>query len=183
MAEAAARLPDSLERFVLLWGDMGGHWGVNRSIAQIHALLYVSERPMVAEEISDLLGMARSNVSNSLRELQAWNLIHRVPVRGDRRDHFAAETDLWEVALRIAEGRKQREIDPARQALRQALEEARDDAAVSGVASARLEEMDKFVDTLSGWYADMVALPRDRIVGLVKMGSRISRLIGTGDNK
>ena len=106
-------LPLALERFVLHWGEMGGQWGVNRSVSQIHALLYLSERPLTADEIADTLGLARSNVSNSIKELLGWNLIRRVPIRGDRRDHFEAETDIWEVFLRIAAGRKEREIDPA----------------------------------------------------------------------
>jgi DNA-binding transcriptional regulator GbsR (MarR family) len=113
-----SKLPPAVEQFILHWGDMGNQWGVNRSVAQIHALLYLSERPLTAEEIADTLGMARSNVSNSLRELTSWKLIRRVPVLGDRRDHFEAETDLWEMVTRIAQGRKEREIDPAAAALR-----------------------------------------------------------------
>jgi DNA-binding transcriptional regulator GbsR (MarR family) len=107
------KLTPTIERYVLHWGEMGARWGVNRSVAQIHALLYVSERPLTAEEIADRLGLARSNVSNSIKELQAWNLIRRVPMRGDRREHFEAETDPWEMFARIAAGRKEREIDPA----------------------------------------------------------------------
>src|SRR5262245_15561199 len=107
------QLPLAVERFVLHWGEMGGQWGVNRSVSQIHALLYLSERPLTADEIADALGLARSNVSNSIKELLGWNLIRRVPIRGDRRDHFEAETDIWEVLLSIAAGRKEREIDPA----------------------------------------------------------------------
>src|SRR5215475_5599975 len=111
-------LRPAIERFVLHWGEMGGQWGVNRSVSQIHALLFLSEKPMTAEDIADALGLARSNVSNSIKELLGWNLIRRVPIRGDRRDHFEAETDIWEVFLRIAAGRKEREIDPAVAVLR-----------------------------------------------------------------
>src|ERR1700721_1811059 len=106
------KLPPAIEQFVLHWGDMGGQWGVNRSVSQIHALLYLAERPLTADDIAATLGMARSNVSNSIKELLAWNLIRRVPIKGDRRDHFEAETDIWQVFLRIAVGRKEREIDP-----------------------------------------------------------------------
>src|SRR3954470_8024866 len=102
-------LPPAVERFILHWGDMGGQWGVNRSVAQIHALLYLSDRPLPAEELAETLGIARSNVSNSLRELLGWKLVRRVPVMGDRRDHYEAETDLWEMVTRIAQGRKERE--------------------------------------------------------------------------
>ena len=117
ITDKSGKLPETVERFILHWGDMGGQWGVNRSVSQIHALLYLSERPLTAEDIADALGLARSNVSNSIRELMAWDLIRRVPVKGDRRDHFEAETDLWEIALRIAAVRKEREIDPAVDAL------------------------------------------------------------------
>src|SRR5437764_1095020 len=114
-------LPAAVTRFVLHWGDLGSQWGVNRSVAQIHALLYLSERPLHAEEVADTLGLARSNVSNSIKELLGWGLIHRVPMLGDRRDHFAAETDIWEIVTRIAKGRKAREVDPAEAALLEAL--------------------------------------------------------------
>ena len=115
---------------MLHWGEMGGQWGVNRSVSQIHALLFLSEKPMTAEDIADALGLARSNVSNSIKELLGWNLIRRVPMRGERRDHFEAETDIWEVFLRIAAGRKEREIDPAIAVLKACTADADRDAAV-----------------------------------------------------
>src|SRR5262249_56716990 len=93
ITEKAAKLPGAVERFVLQWGDMGGQWGVNRSVSQIHALLYLSERPLTAEDIAAALGLARSNVSTSIRQLMAWNLIRRVPVKGDRREHLERETE------------------------------------------------------------------------------------------
>ena len=99
---AKKKLPAVVERFILHWGDMGDEWGVNRSVSQIHGLLYLAEAPMTAEDIADTLGMARSNVSNSIKELLSWGLIRRVPILGDRRDHFEAETDIWEVAAKIA---------------------------------------------------------------------------------
>src|SRR5690242_4093323 len=120
-------LPAPVERFVLHWGDMGSEWGVNRSVSQIHALLYLSERPLTADEIAERLELARSNVSTSIKELLAWNLIRRVPVRGDRRDHFEAETDLWEIVTRIAAGRKERELDPAVAALQACMRDAESD--------------------------------------------------------
>src|SRR5262252_9174549 len=106
-------LSAAVQEFVLRWGDMGGQWGVNRSVAQIQALLYLSDRPLTAEDIADQLGLARSNVSNSIRELTTWKLVRRVPILGDRRDHYEAESDLWQILTRIAQGRKEREVDPA----------------------------------------------------------------------
>jgi DNA-binding transcriptional regulator GbsR (MarR family) len=159
---------------------MGGQWGVNRSIAQIHALLYLSERPLTAEEIAETLGMARSNVSNSLKELGGWKLVRRVPVLGDRRDHFAAETDLWEMVTRIAQGRKEREIDPAAAALRACRAEAEGDPSVSAVARKRLAEMEEFVATLSRWYDQMLGVPAPKIMALIRMGSRVVNLLSFG---
>ena len=130
-ADTFERLPPAVRRFVLHWGEMGQAWGVNRSIGQIHALLYLSEEPRTAEHISDVLAIARSNVSTSLRELQAWGLIRRVHVMGDRRDHFEAECDVWEMVRRIAEGRKAREFDPALQMLVQCRDEAKGDRTIS----------------------------------------------------
>ena len=147
----AEPLPMPVTRFVLHWGDLGGQWGVNRSVAQIHALLYLSEQPLTAEAIADKLGMARSNVSNSIKELLIWGLIHRVPLLGDRRDHFAAETDIWEIVTRIAKGRKAREVDPAEAALRLCTDEAARDPTVSPVARERLKAMLDFVTTMSRW--------------------------------
>ena len=180
IAVESDRLPPAVERFVLHWGDMGSQWGVNRSVAQIHALLYLSERPLTAEEISDRLGMARSNVSNSLKELIGWKLVRRVPVLGDRRDHFEAETDLLQMVTRIAQGRKEREIDPAAAALRACMAEAEGDPQVSPVARARLEEMQQFVETLNRWYDQMLSVPPTKIMALVRMGSRVVNFLNFG---
>jgi DNA-binding transcriptional regulator GbsR (MarR family) len=177
---AESSLPAAVERFILHWGDMGGQWGVNRSVAQIHALLYLSERPLTAEEIAETLGMARSNVSNSLKELIGWKLIRRVPVFGDRRDHYEAETDLWEMVTRIAQGRKEREIDPAAAALRACLAEAEGDKRLSAVAKKRLAEMEQFVATLNGWYDQMLGVPAPKLMALIKMGSKVASLVGWG---
>ena len=171
-------LADPVEQFILQWGDLGTHWGVNRSIAQIHALLYLSDHPLPAEGIAEQLGIARSNVSNSLKELLGWKLVRRVPVRGDRRDHYQAETDLWEVLKRIAEGRKAREVDPARAALEACAEAAQGDPGVSDVARQRLADMAAFVESLNTWYEQMLTLPNTSLLALTRMGSRVVRILG-----
>ena len=176
-------LPAAVERFVLQWGDMGGQWGVNRSVSQIHALLYLSERPQTAEEIAATLGLARSNVSNSIKELLAWNLIRRVPVKGDRRDHFEAETDVWEIVTRIASGRKAREIDPAIAALRACVAEANGDASVHPVAAKRLKDMLVFTETLDGWFTQMQTIPKPKLAGLIRLGSKIINFLPLGKSK
>lgn len=176
-------LPAAVEQFVLRWGDMGGQWGVNRSVAQIQALLYLSDRPLTAEEIAETLGLARSNVSNSLKELIVWKLIRRAPVMGDRRDHYEAEADLWQILTRIAQGRKEREIDPMVAAMRPILEAAKSDPRVSKVALARLNEMNSFVATLDGWFGQMLTVPPSTLMALIKMGARVVGLLGLGRGK
>ena len=177
------KLPAVVERFVLHWGDMGDEWGVNRSVSQIHGLLYLAEAPMTAEDIAEALGMARSNVSNSIKELLALNLIRRVPILGDRRDHFEAETDIWEVAARIAAARKEREIDPAILALRACVSEAAADPSVSVVASKRLKEMLAFTELVERWYTQMLKVPRPRLIALIKLGEKIVSLLPAGKSK
>src|SRR5262244_425263 len=181
--EKTVKLPLAVERFVLHWGDMGSQWGVNRSVAQIHALLYLSERPLNADAITAALGLARSNVSNSIRELMAWDLIRRVPVKGDRREHFEAETDLWEIAMRIAAVRKERELDPAVDALKSCVADAESDRALDPVAGKRLKEMLSFVESLDRWYAQMLTVPKPKLAALIRLGTRIVTLLPLGKNR
>jgi DNA-binding transcriptional regulator GbsR (MarR family) len=183
ISDIAKPLPSAVERFVLHWGDMGNQWGVNRSVSQIQAVLYLSDRALTAEEIADRLGMARSNVSNSIRELLAWNLIRRVPIKGDRRDHYEAETDIWEIFLRIAAGRKEREIDPAIAVLKSCMAEAENDPTVSKVAAARLKEMHAFVHMLDSWYGQMLSVPKSKLAAVVRLGTKIFRFLPSGKNK
>jgi DNA-binding transcriptional regulator GbsR (MarR family) len=166
-------LPISVERFVLHWGEMGGQWGVNRSVSQIHALLYLSERPLTADEIADTLGLARSNVSNSIKELLGWSLIRRVPIRGDRRDHFEAETDIWEMFLRIAAGRKEREIDPAVAVLKSCASDADRDPSVPAAARERLAAMLAFLEMMDRFYTQMLAVPKPQIASAIRLGAKV----------
>ncbi len=176
-------LRPAVEQFILRWGDMGAQWGVNRSVSQIHALLYLSDRPLTAEAIAETLGLARSNVSSSIKELLAWNLIRRVPIRGDRRDHFEAETDIWEVAARIAVGRKEREIDPAMAALSSCVAQAEQDPRIDPVARARLQAMLEFMQTMNGWYSQMLSVPRSKLAMLVRLGAKIIHFLPSGKRK
>jgi DNA-binding transcriptional regulator GbsR (MarR family) len=171
------QLPEAVRQFILEWGNLGERWGVNRSVSQIHALLFASKRPLPAEDIADTLGIARSNVSNSIRELQGWNIIRSVPILGDRRTFYEAETDLWTLVSRIAAGRKARELDPAAEVLRQCVELARDDKSVDPVVERRLSEMLEFVERTGRWYEQMIVLPRSKIATLMKLGGGIARLL------
>lgn len=170
-------------QFVLYWGDMGSQWGVNRSVAQIHALLYLSLRPMNAEEISAELGIARSNVSNSLKELVSWKLIKRVPVPGDRREHFAAEVDVWEMATRIAQGRKEREIDPAMSAISACLDTAEQEQGLHPEVLKRMQEMQTFLTTVDTWYSQMLGVPKAKLNMLMKMGNKVISLLSITGKK
>jgi DNA-binding transcriptional regulator GbsR (MarR family) len=173
-------LPPAIERFVVHWGEMGTVWGVNRSVAQIHALLYLSDEPLTADDIAAQLAMARSNVSVSLRELLGWSLIRRVQAMGDRRDYYEAEADMFEMVRRIAQGRKAREIDPALAVLRACVSEAKADQRVSAAARKRLAAMLEFTETVDRSFGEIIRLPASTLMTLMKMGGAIARLATRG---
>jgi DNA-binding transcriptional regulator GbsR (MarR family) len=171
-------LPPTLERFIVRWGEMGETWGVNRSVAQIHALLYVSDRPLTAEDIAERLSLARSNVSTSMRELLGWTLVRRVQVLGDRRDYYEAETDMLEMIRRIALGRQAREIDPAIALLEATLRSAASDPKVSPAARRRLSDMCETTRDVSRSFSEIMALPSPVLARLIRMGAAVARLTG-----
>ena len=177
ITEYTDEISPAIERFILHWGDMGATWGVNRSVAQIHALLIVSEQPRHAEEIAEILKLARSNVSNSLKELTSWDLVRRVPIRGERRDHFEAVGDVWEMVSRIVEMRKAREIDPAKAVLKSCLDDARADPAASPVAVKRLGDIAELMELLDAWYGQVKDLPKESLLPLIRMGSKAVELL------
>ena len=162
------------EKFVLHWGEMGTRWGVSRTVAQIHALLYLSERPLHAEEIAETISVARSNVSTSLKELQAWGLIKTTHVMGDRRDHFEALQDITALFRVIVEERKRRELDPTIALLR---EVAADDPKTSAHVRQKLKSTLAFLEILDHWYKDMKGLPHPLMLALLRMGGRIQRFL------
>lgn len=170
------QLPSAVEQFILRWGDMGTQWGVNRSVAQIQALLFLSDRPLTAEEIAEKLGLARSNVSNSLKELLAWKLVYRVSVLGDRRDHYEAETDLWQMTRKVAQGRKEREIDPMVAAINEAMNDI-NDPHISVKVRQRLLSMHDFVTTVDSWYQQMLSVPPSQIMTFIRMGAKVVNLL------
>lgn len=170
-------LSPTLSRFVLHWGEMGTRWGVNRTVAQIHALLYLSGRPMHAEEIADTLGVARSNVSNSIRELQGWRLVRLVHIAGDRRDHFETSKQVWELLRTIVSERQRREIAPTIEVLRDVLA----DPAISkdpAEAKLRLHETLELLETLTAWSDEMLALDTATLMKVLKLGAKIKKLLG-----
>jgi len=163
------------QKFVLHWGEMGSRWGVNRTVAQIHGLLFLAERPLNAEEIAETLGVARSNVSTSLKELQSWGLVSITHLLGDRRDHYAAVQDIFEVFRLIVEGRKRREIDPTVTVLRDCVLQA-DEATPKGVLR-KIEEVLRFTEALNDWYEDMKKLKPGSWFQLMKMGAKVHTLL------
>lgn len=171
-------LSPNLSRFVLHWGEMGARWGVNRTVAQIHALLYITGRPMHAEEITDTLGVARSNVSNSIRELQGWNLIKLVHLAGDRRDHFETSTQVWELLRTIVRERQRREIAPTIEVLQSLLA----DPAIGkepAEAKLRMRETLELLQTLTAWSDEMLKLDTQTLTKVLKLGARIKKLLGS----
>jgi len=171
-------LSPTLSRFVLHWGEMGARWGVNRTVAQIHALLYVTGRPMHADEICETLAVARSNVSTSLRELQNWDLVRLVHLSEDRRDHYATSTHVWELMRTIVRERQRREIAPTIGVLRELLA---DDPAMAREAAAvkrRIEETLDLLETLTAWSDEMLKLDTATLMKVLRLGARIKKLLG-----
>lgn len=169
-----------VQTFVLHFGEMGSRWGINRTVGQIYALLFVSERPLNADEIVERLGLSRSNVSMGVKELQAWNLVRLQHVPNDRRDYFSTPDDIWQIVRTLAEERKKREIDPTLTMLRANLMQ---EAQVEGddYAQSRLREMHDLLELLTGWYADVQKLETERLVQLLTLGSKVQKILEMKD--
>ena len=163
-------------QFILHWGEMSSRWGINRSMAQIHALLYLSPEPLNAEQIAGTLQVARSNVSTSLRELQAWGIVRVVHLIGDRRDHFETVQDAWRMFQVILEQRKRREIDPTVAMLEECLERENQAKQEDSYSLKRMEELLQLLQTLTLWYEQMGRLPAKVQQRVLRMGSKIQKL-------
>lgn len=184
MTETIAKIESQVQsRFILYWGDMGSQWGVNRSVAKIQALLFLSGSPLNAEQISERLGIARSNGSNSLRELVGWKLIRRVPIPGDRREHYEAECDVWEIATRVAQRRKEREIDPAMRVLSDCVAAAETEDNTDPIALKRMKEMQEFLSVVDNWCAQMLTVPKSKRKRLIKTGNKVISLLSITGKK
>ncbi len=163
-------LPPVVQKFILHWGEMGTRWGINRTVAQIHALLFTSEKPLHAEEICEALGVARSNVSNSLKELQNWGVVNVVHLPGDRRDHFESLKDVAEMFRRILAERKRREVDPTLRHLESCLQ---DDDGRDAYASARIDDMRAFLQLSVDFYERVEKLPTKAAVQALKTSDKV----------
>lgn len=171
------KLGPQAERFILHFGEMGGRWGVNRTVGQIYALVFLSPRALHADEIAETLGFSRSNVSMGLRELQSWRLVHPVHQIGDRRDYFQAPDDVWEIFRVLAEEKRRREIDPTVTMLRDVLlEEPTTEDEIYG--QKRITEMLELVELSTAWFDEVHRLPPETIKSLMRMGTRVQKVLG-----
>ena len=175
-------LTPAMQNFILHWGDMGAKWGTNRSVAQIHALLHISPDALSADEICDLLNLARSNVSNGLKELQSLGLVKSQRNLGDRRDHFTSIRDMFDLVNQVIESRREREYAPTLAALREVQAEAEQDATPPAV-KARIAETLSTMQLFDDWYSDVSRLPRAVQLTAVKLGARIARFLPKGKDK
>lgn len=167
------------QKYILHWGEMGSRWGVNRTVAQIHALLFLANAPLNAEQIADTLNVARSNVSNSLKELQGWGLVKIAHVMGDRRDHFVALQDVWEIFRVIVEERKRREIDPTLSVLRECAIEADGDGQMAPATRQKMAQVLEFLEMLAGSYDDYKHLQPATLKRFLTMGGKVAKLLGS----
>ncbi|QBF33559.1 GbsR/MarR family transcriptional regulator [Thalassococcus sp. S3] len=173
------QLTPAMQNFILHWGEMGSKWGVNRSVAQIHALLHIAPDPMTAEDISETLSLARSNVSTALKELQGWNLVKASRQLGDRRDHFTSVRDMFDLVNTVVEGRREREFAPTLAALDDVADAARSDATPKAIRE-RMEETREVMRLFDDWYRDVAQLPRPVQLAMLKLGARIARFLPKG---
>ena len=172
-------LTDVQRQFILHWGEMGARWGINRTVAQIHALLHLSEDPLSADAVAAALGVARSNVSTSLRELQGWGIVRAVHVLGDRRVHFESTKNVWELFRTIVDQRKRREIDPTLEMLRQALDALDGAKAGDRYTRERLQELLEFFETMTELYGELRHLPIAALRSVARMRGKVKKLLGS----
>jgi len=180
MTDPMTSLSPVQQKFILHWGEMGTRWGVNRTVAQIHALLFISHQPLNAEQIVQVLGVARSNVSSSLKELQGWGIVKRVHVLGDSRDHFESMKDVWEMFRVVLDERKKREFDPTERLIRECIAEAEKDKETDKYTTQKLQELAEFFETTSAWYGQVRQWSTSALTKFIKAGDKVRKLLGIG---
>jgi DNA-binding transcriptional regulator GbsR (MarR family) len=178
-----ATLSKVMKQYILHWGEMGTRWGINRTVAQVHALLYLSPKPLTADEIASTLSVARSNVSTSVRELEAWGLVRPVHVLGDRREHYESMKDVCEMLRIIVEQRKRREIDPTIEVLRQCMSELDGSGEADAYTRERLQEMYDFFEGMTALYGEVKQIPAGTLRRVLKTRGKIRRLLRLKDTK
>ncbi len=173
-------LPPLTQQFVMHFGEMGSRWGVNRTVGQIYALLFVAAKPLNADEVGEALAFSRSNVSMGLKELQSWGLVKLIHLPNDRREYFQAPEDVWAIFRTLAAERRKREIDPTLSMLRDALME-QPSVAEDIHAQARMKQMHEFIERMTDWLDDVQKMDSDTLVSLMKMGSKVQKLLEMKD--
>lgn len=168
------------ERFVLHFGEMGSRWGVNRTVGQIYALLYISGRPLCADDIGETLAFSRSNVGIGIKELQAWRLVKLVHLPGDRRDYFEPPKDVWDIFRVLMEERRRREIEPTLSMLREALLE-KPDSEADRIAQGRMREMHELIELTTGWLDDVQRLSPETVIRLMQLGAKVQKVLELAD--
>jgi DNA-binding transcriptional regulator GbsR (MarR family) len=173
-------LPPLSQQFVSHFGEMGSRWGINRTVGQIYALLFISQRALNADEIAETLEFSRSNVSMGLKELQSWRLVRMTHQSGDRREYFEAPADVWEIFRVLAEERRRREVEPTLSMLRMALlEQPATDA--ERHAQDRMRKMYELIDRLMTWFDDVQKLAPETAMQLMGMGTAVTRVLELKD--
>src|ERR1700756_2750774 len=178
-----SRLTPVAQKFILHWGEMGTRWGINRTVAEVHALLFLAPKPVPADEIATTLSVARSNVSTSLRELQSWGIVRVVHVLGDRRDHFESIKDVWEIFRIVSEERKRREIDPTLRVLAECVAELKSAPQGDAYTRERLESMLEFLTVMTGMFEEVLRMPAGTLKGDAKLRGKVITLLGSGNKK
>jgi DNA-binding transcriptional regulator GbsR (MarR family) len=173
-------LPPLTQRFVLHFGEMGSRWGINRTVGQIYALLYVSATPLNADEVGEALGFSRSNVSMGLKELQSWNLVRLNHQPNDRREYFQTPEDVWAIFRTLAAERRKREIDPTLSMLRDALME-QPNGPEDIHAQARMKQMHVFIEMMTDWLDDVQKMDSATLASLMQMGSKVQKMLTLKD--
>lgn len=168
------------QSFVLHFGEMGSRWGINRTVGQIYALLFVADKPLNADEIVEKLGVSRSNVSMGLKELQAWRLVRLTHQPGDRRDYFSAPEDVWAIFRTLAEERQRREVEPTLSLLRVALLES-PDSPEERHAQDRMREMYELMERMTEWFAEVRKLSPETLMSLMSLGGKVQKLLEMKD--
>ncbi|MFN4130617.1 MAG: GbsR/MarR family transcriptional regulator [Paracoccaceae bacterium] len=163
------------QEFILHFGEMGSRWGINRTVGQVYALLFLADDPLCADDIVTALGFSRSNVSMAVKELQSWNLVRLRHRPDDRRDFFTTPDDLWEIVRTLVAERRKREIDPTLTKLRElAMTEV---AAGDEGARARIDELRGVIEQMTHFHDELNRMETERLVALLNMGARLNRMI------
>ena len=173
-------LPPLCEAFVQHFGEMGSRWGINRTVGQIYAALFIAERPLCADDLVERLGLSRSNVSIGLKELHSWNLLRPKSIAGDRRDFFTTPDDIYAIVRTLVDERKKREIDPTLSMLRELLMQ-KPQGEDERIAQDRLRELHELIELLTGWYADVQKLETERLIQLLSLGSKVVKVLELKD--